>query len=47
MEITLTQKDFIKKIKNLGEYCDLCVQSDTLLFADVFEHYRNTCIEIY
>ena len=33
--------------KNLGEYHDLCVQSDTLLLADVFEKFRNTCIEIY
>ena len=35
------------EIKNLGEYHDLCVQSDTLLLADVFEKFRNTCIEIY
>ena len=35
------------KIKNLGEYHDLYVQSDTLLLADVFEKFRNTCIEIF
>ena len=26
---------------------DLYVQSDTLLLADVFENFRNKCIEIY
>ena len=34
-------------IKYLGEYHDLYVQSDTLLFADVFENFRNKCTEIY
>ena len=27
--------------KNLGDYHDLYVQSDTLLFAGVFENFRN------
>ena len=35
------------EIKNSGEYHDLYVQSDTLLLPDVFEKFRNTCIEIY
>ena len=35
------------KLKNLGDYHDLYVQSDTLLLADVFEDFRNKCIEIY
>ena len=35
------------KLKNLGEYHDLHVQSDTLLLAAVFENFRNKCIEIY
>ena len=38
-------KDF--GIKNLGEYHDLYVQSDTLLLVDVFENFRNMCLEIY
>ena len=33
--------------KNLGDYHDLYVQSDTLLLADVFENFRNKCIELY
>ena len=33
--------------RNLGEYHDLCVQTGTSLLADVFEKFRNTCIEIY
>ena len=35
------------KIKHLGEYHDLYVQSDTLLLADVFENFRNMCTEVY
>ena len=38
-------KDF--EIKDLGECHDLYVQSDTLLLADVFENFRNMCLEIY
>ena len=32
-------------IKNLGEYHDLYVQSNTLLLADVVESFRNLCIK--
>ena len=31
----------------MGDYYDLYVQTDTLLLADVFESFRNKCIEIY
>ena len=51
----ITDKDYAhaqkvfkeSKLKNLGDYHDLYVQSDTLLLADVFENFRNKCIEIY
>ena len=33
--------------KNLDDYHDLHVQSDTLLLADVFENFRNMCIKVY
>ena len=33
--------------KNLGDYHDLYVQSETLLLADVFKNFRNKCMEIY
>ena len=33
--------------KIIVDYHNLYVQSDTLLVADVFENFRNKCIEIY
>ena len=33
--------------KNLSDYHDLYVQSDTLLLADVFKNFRNMCYDIY
>ena len=35
------------KFNNLGDYHDLYVQSDTLLLADVFENFRDKCINVY
>ena len=35
------------KLKNLGDYYDLYIQNDTLLFENVFENFRNKGIEIY
>ena len=37
-------KDF--EIKNLGECHDSYVQSDALLLENVFEIFRNVCLEI-
>ena len=34
------------KIKNLGLFRDLYVQSDTLLLADVSENFWNICLKI-
>ena len=38
-------KDF--EIKNLVEYHDLFVQSNTLLLPDVIDNFKNMCLEIY
>ena len=35
------------KIKHLREYHDLHFPSNTLLLADVFENFQNTCLEIF
>ena len=51
----ITDKDYahvqkvweVFEIKNRGECHDLYVQCDTLLLADVFENFRDKCIEIY
>ena len=35
------------KIKDIGDDHGLYVQNDTLLLADVFENFRDKCVEIY
>ena len=35
------------KLKNQSDYYDLYIESDTLLFVDVFENFRNKCIIMY
>ena len=37
----------VLKIKSRGKYHDLYAQRDILLLADVFENFRDKCIEIY
>ena len=48
MQNTSTQNEFVKilKWKNLVEYHDLYVQSDTILLVHVFENFRNMCLKI-
>ena len=47
-DYTHAQKVFEElKLKSLGDYHDLYVQSDTLLLTDVFKNFTNKCIEIY
>ena len=51
----ISDKDYVRvknvwntfKIKNLGEYQDLYVQSYTLLLSDIFEAFRSKCIKEY
>ena len=35
------------KIRNVKDYYDLYVESDTALLADVFEKIQNVCLKIY
>ena len=52
---SITKEDFrhakniwsVFKIKNLGKYHDLYVQSDTAQLTDVFENFRTLCLKEY
>ena len=35
------------KIRNMGEYHDLYLRTDTILLANVFESFRTVCMENY
>ena len=35
------------KLKNLGEYHDLFLKTDVLLLSNMFETFRNNCLEYY
>ena len=42
-----TQKVLEEYCADMGDYHDSYVQTDTLLLGDVFEKFRDKCIEIY
>ena len=44
---TYVKKDLVLLMTNLGNYHDFYVQIDRFLLVDVFENFRNKCIEVY
>ena len=51
----ITKEDYIHsqkvwdkfKMKDIGDYHDLYVRTDTLQLAGVFENFRDMCLDIY
>ena len=43
----ITKKDCTFNLASVGEYHDLYFKTDLLLLADVFEQFRETCLEYY
>ena len=35
------------RVKTMGKYDNLCLESDILLLADVLENFRETCLQYY
>ena len=48
-QITIRQKHFWNnsETKNLGQYSDLFVQSDTLVLCDIFKSFREICLKTF
>ena len=43
----ILKKQLKKYCTDMGGYHDLHVQTDALLLADIFEKFRDKCIEVY
>ena len=51
----ISEKDYLKanniwnvfKMNAMGDYLELCLKTDVLLLADVFEKFINTCLDYY
>ena len=43
----ISDEEYKHELKSMGEYHDLYLKSDILLLADVFENFRNTCLQYY